>query len=619
MKLLPFIQGRLLYAFVILLTIFSSNTINAQCSAGWCYTQNGSMPSLTVTPDVANNPQDSPCLNPDDNGGATENCHEFVFDASSLLADPCPPPEITFIPWQGCGNGVGNIELFADDCTCISGSAAGIAWTLPVDPVTYIGTYIVCTTSNKMNTKGMEFCRDFCWEPPAIENTEMYGCPPAEGGAPAAPPAIQAAFLPGSGGDDEIATEALGAIIYDFHCSVVETEAVDTDNGGSGCYGDPYIVTRTYTIFSDGVSQGSFTETYTWEDPLGLCPSCIPETCEEAAAVPATLCQILAADPGNPLETLDCDGGGIDNLIECNNAGDPDDPADDCSIAISAGIDICALIAADPANPLATADCDGGGVDNATECANGGDPADDKDECTAAIAAGVDICALIAADPTITLATLDCDMGGIDNATECGLGMNPGAPADDLIALPVDLISFVAKNNVNEIQLDWITASEVNNDKFIIERSADGITYTRLAEIKGAGNSTEFVSYQFIDKNPLCGNSYYKLVQIDFNGKSNIINPISAQFTCGIKNSTKVFPNPFVENLNIEISTGSKQDVNIEVFDITGNILISKNLSQVSGSFTFTENMSNFGTFMFFVKITYADGSIEMHKVFQAD
>ena len=82
-----------------------------------------------------------------------------------------------------------------------------------------------------------------------------------------------------------------------------------------------------------------------------------------------SLCDYVLANPTSPLATADCDGGGEDNLTECQNGGDPLDPVDDnCDSFAASGIDLCVYLALNPGSPLATLDCDGGGVNNFTEC-----------------------------------------------------------------------------------------------------------------------------------------------------------------------------------------------------------------------------------------------------------
>ncbi len=165
-------------------------------------------------------------------------------------------------------------------------------------------------------------------------------------------------------------------------------------------------------------------------DPIDDNP-CDIDLCKLAVINNIDICIVLASNPNDPLGTLDCDNGGVDNATECNNNGDPLDPNDDCQIAEAAGIDICAIILADPTNPLATQDCDNGGVDNLKECASGEDPFEPSDDCQAAIDEGINICMLINYDPNHPMASLDCDNGGIDNYTECMSGENPSDPVDD--------------------------------------------------------------------------------------------------------------------------------------------------------------------------------------------
>lgn len=86
-------------------------------------------------------------------------------------------------------------------------------------------------------------------------------------------------------------------------------------------------------------------------------------------------------------------------------------------------------------------------------------------------------------------------------------------------ALPIELLSFTAEPEDNHVSLNWITASESNNSHFIIERSRNTITIEEIARVEGAGYSNVIRNYQTLDKKPLDGISYYRLKQIDFDGK----------------------------------------------------------------------------------------------------
>jgi len=170
----------------------------------------------------------------------------------------------------------------------------------------------------------------------------------------------------------------------------------------------------------------NYTECLSGEDPNN--PA---DDCQTAIDENLNICVIIGNLPNHPMATLDCDNGGIDNFTECQNGADPSDPADDCQAAIDEGADICVIIFNNPNHPLATPDCDMGGIDNYTECQNGADSNDPADDCQAAIDAGINICTLIGINPNHPLSDQDCDNGGIDNYTECLSGEDPTDPADD--------------------------------------------------------------------------------------------------------------------------------------------------------------------------------------------
>ena len=98
------------------------------------------------------------------------------------------------------------------------------------------------------------------------------------------------------------------------------------------------------------------------------------------------------------------------------------------------------------------------------------------------------------------------------------------------VALPVELISFIAHSKSKVTNLFFSTASETNNDYFNIERSADGRDFSIIGEIDGAGNSTSEISYEFIDESPLPGINYYRIKQTDFDGQNSYSDIRSVRF-----------------------------------------------------------------------------------------
>ncbi|MEM9887574.1 MAG: lamin tail domain-containing protein [Bacteroidota bacterium] len=99
------------------------------------------------------------------------------------------------------------------------------------------------------------------------------------------------------------------------------------------------------------------------------------------------------------------------------------------------------------------------------------------------------------------------------------VNFSPGQNNDDGLLLPVELSSFTGKRTTQSIQLNWTTASESNNSHFEIERSHNSKTFQAIGKVMGAGNSLAQSAYTFADQQPLKGMNYYRLRQVDFDGK----------------------------------------------------------------------------------------------------
>lgn len=96
-------------------------------------------------------------------------------------------------------------------------------------------------------------------------------------------------------------------------------------------------------------------------------------------------------------------------------------------------------------------------------------------------------------------------------------------------ALPVDLLSFEGECRNGELELNWRTGSELENDKFMVERSRDGESYQKLAELDGSGNSNTANDYSWTDPEPLGGTAYYRLKQVDLDGEEEVYGPIAVE------------------------------------------------------------------------------------------
>jgi hypothetical protein len=87
------------------------------------------------------------------------------------------------------------------------------------------------------------------------------------------------------------------------------------------------------------------------------------------------------------------------------------------------------------------------------------------------------------------------------------------------VPLPITLVDFDANPYLNNVKTSWTTSSEINNDFFTVERSPNGVDFTPVGRVEGAGNSDYEINYTLIDKNFDSGINYYRLKQTDFDGK----------------------------------------------------------------------------------------------------
>jgi hypothetical protein len=156
--------------------------------------------------------------------------------------------------------------------------------------------------------------------------------------------------------------------------------------------------------------------------------------------------------------------------------------------------------------------------------------------------------------------------------------------------LPIELLGFNAILNGDAVALDWTTASEKNNDYFVVERTADAMNYTSIATIQGAGNSDGMRHYSTTDNQPLQGTSYYRLRQVDFDGVYSLSNMVPVNYLKskgGI--SFILYPNPASEKTNVFVYNAVKgQQVDITVYDISGKVVYASATTSDKSEDTFS-------------------------------
>ena len=137
------------------------------------------------------------------------------------------------------------------------------------------------------------------------------------------------------------------------------------------------------------------------------------------------------------------------------------------------------------------------------------------------------------------------------------------------VALPVQLLDFKAKLLANAVVLDWTTSSELNSHYFEVERSYDGINFTKAGTINAAGNSSLPLNYSFTDPSVAQENNFYRLKQVDRDGKWVYSKVVSISYQ-GKANRLRVINNPFTDKVDIEFGKILSGRMVIKLLDAAG-------------------------------------------------
>lgn len=142
--------------------------------------------------------------------------------------------------------------------------------------------------------------------------------------------------------------------------------------------------------------------------------------------------------------------------------------------------------------------------------------------------------------------------------------------------LPIELLSFDATCDNGVVQIAWATASEQNNDYFLIERSLDGLAWEAFREVAGNGNSNNKIEYSVTDYAPLGNTTYYRLTQFDYNGDYRVYPPEVGG--CGDFNLeiVSVLGNYNSDALLLNVSSSVNEQFELLVTDMSGKVLIAK-------------------------------------------
>lgn len=161
-----------------------------------------------------------------------------------------------------------------------------------------------------------------------------------------------------------------------------------------------------------------------------------------------------------------------------------------------------------------------------------------------------------------------------------------GGASLNCAVLPVELMAFDVIPSDKSVNIFWETASEINNDYFIVERSSDSQIFSPVELVDGAGNSSILREYKTIDSNPLRGISYYRLKQVDYDGNFSI-SDIKAVDLTKKGNMLYAFPNPAQHESIIYFSIDDPALTTLQLMDLNGRLVVNTIVHATSGINTF--------------------------------
>ena len=217
-------------------------------------------------------------------------------------------------------------------------------------------------------------------------------------------------------------------------------------------------------------------------------------------------------------------------------------------------------------------------------------------------------------DGNLDTGSADIEGTGPISVTETVTGTN----ADDSqvnSTLPIELLSFSVSIINNLVNIEWTTATEINNNYFTVQKSTDGVNYNNIATVCGAGNSNYSLNYSYTDNafnNPVI---YYRLMQTDFNGHSKVFSPKSVR-KLNNNNITKlkVYPNPVSLSNSFSISSNGfhpNESITISIMSQEGYLVnqFSTN-TDTQGSVNESINNNNYKKGIYFVRLTSKSNQI---------
>jgi hypothetical protein len=171
-------------------------------------------------------------------------------------------------------------------------------------------------------------------------------------------------------------------------------------------------------------------------------------------------------------------------------------------------------------------------------------------------------------------------------------------------ALPVQLTSFEAQKDGENVQLHWQTGSEINSDHFEIMHSTDGTNFELMGSVPAAGSSNTWLDYEFYHETPGRGIHYYQLVEFDQDGSSEKFKTLTVNFNDAFNIITQLYPNPASNNLNMYYNSEKGGTYQLNIADVNGMSVYHAQIPTMIGNNKFLLPLSSYANGTYFITLS---------------
>lgn len=182
---------------------------------------------------------------------------------------------------------------------------------------------------------------------------------------------------------------------------------------------------------------------------------------------------------------------------------------------------------------------------------------------------------------------------------------------------PVEFLSFEAWWEAEAVQLQWVTANEVNHDYFEVERSADAQLFVPILQQTGTGGPQAITPYQDVDPVPLVGRSYYRVKAVDYDGTLTYSQIVEVNWQPNQALRLSAYPNPTRDELQVSLRSGLSGTVQLSIFDLAGRqTAVPIQRLSIQGQTQTTLDLASLSEGIYFLRVLFQEtGEVVTLKV----